>query len=97
MAFGKTQRKEEADIGPEEEPVDHRRFVYIVLLIHGIGTLLPWNMFITAIDFFEYKLTGIDDNGQQLNYKQNFLSYLGIASKVPNVTVQLLNFLIGGK
>jgi len=22
--------------------------VYIILIIHGIGTLMPWNMFITA-------------------------------------------------
>ena len=92
MVRENSERQEEAN---SEEPVDYRRFVYIVLLIHGIGTLLPWNMFITAHDYFEYKLTGPDGAG--LAYNKNFLSYVGIASKLPNVIVQLVNFLIGGK
>ncbi|ERL96027.1 hypothetical protein D910_00831 [Dendroctonus ponderosae] len=30
-------------------PRDKYSFVYIIFLIHGIATLLPWNMFINAI------------------------------------------------
>ena len=78
-------------------PEDRNRIVYFILVIHGIGTLLPWNMFITADNYFSYKLEGNDTLGNPLPYKDNFLSYVGIASKLPNVIVQLINFLVGGK
>lgn len=29
-------------------PKDRWNMVYLVLLLHGIGVLMPWNMFITA-------------------------------------------------
>lgn len=28
-------------------PVDKKQIVYLIILLHGIGTLMPWNMFIT--------------------------------------------------
>lgn len=28
--------------------VDHYNLVYIILLLHGIAVLMPWNMFINA-------------------------------------------------
>lgn len=31
-------------------PPDRYNLVYITFLIHGIGVLMPWNMFITAVD-----------------------------------------------
>lgn len=93
---------------PVEEPVDKYNFVYTVLFIHGIGTLLPWNMFITANDYFINKLTvvnstnetGVDGGEVELVpsvYRDNFLTWVGIASKFPNVIIQLINFIVGGK
>lgn len=39
-------------------PVDHYNLVQIILLIHGVGTLMPWNMFINAEGYFRnYKLS----------------------------------------
>jgi hypothetical protein len=29
-------------------PRDRWKLVYLTLLLHGVGTLMPWNMFITA-------------------------------------------------
>lgn len=29
-------------------PYDKYKLIFFTLLIHGIGTLMPWNMFITA-------------------------------------------------
>lgn len=29
-------------------PTDRWNIVYLTLVLHGIGTLMPWNMFITA-------------------------------------------------
>lgn len=31
-----------------EPPKDRYRLIYLTLLLHGLGTLIPWNMFITA-------------------------------------------------
>lgn len=31
-------------------PRDKLNIIYFILLLHGIGTLMPWNMFITATD-----------------------------------------------
>lgn len=71
-------------------------YVYFVLLLHGVGTLLPWNMFITANDYFVNKLnvTMSGSNETTSVYTENFLSYVGVASKLPNVAIQALNFII---
>lgn len=29
-------------------PRDRMNIVFFILLLHGVGTLMPWNMFITA-------------------------------------------------
>ncbi|CAG2114591.1 unnamed protein product [Medioppia subpectinata] len=70
---------------------------------------MPWNMFINAQKYFEYKLTVHVDNttslSQALNdvqtdqtYRNNFLSYLGLAAQLPNVLFNVLNivFQFGG-
>merc|ERR1711953_1072991 len=38
-------------------PVDRLNLIYLTLILHGIGTLMPWNMFVTAKEYFaNYKL-----------------------------------------
>lgn len=32
------------------------------MLLFGIGSLLPWNAILTALDFFEEKVSRIDEN-----------------------------------
>lgn len=72
-------------------PRDRYNLVYITFLIHGIGVLMPWNMFITAKSYFsEYKL-GKDYIGEELEYGASFLQYLGFAAQVPNVIFNWLN------
>jgi equilibrative nucleoside transporter 1/2/3 len=48
-------------------PVDRHYVVYIIFLLHGVGTLMPWNMFINANDYFvEYKLApGSSSGGEE--------------------------------
>ena len=71
------------------------RYVYFILLLHGIGTLLPWNMFITANDYFVNKLNVTNEFNETTSvYTKNFLSFVGIASKLPNVAIQAINFII---
>jgi equilibrative nucleoside transporter 1/2/3 len=44
-------------LAADGRPVDKFQLVFIILLIHGVGTLMPWNMFINAEDYFRnYKL-----------------------------------------
>lgn len=90
------------------QPVDRCKIVFIILLIHGIGTLMPWNMFINAEEYFrKYKLmpalNGANttdafdrDIGEiELNsLRKNFLSYLGSASQLPNALFSGLNLVV---
>ena len=39
-------------------PEDRFNIIYIIFVIQGIGMLLPWNFFITAKSYFEFKFKG---------------------------------------
>lgn len=78
-----------------EPPTDRFKMIFFILVLHGIGTLTPWNMFITAKDYFvDYKLsqnyTGVDNTQIQ----QNFLAYIGFASQIPNVLFNWMNIFV---
>lgn len=104
-------------------PLDRYKLVFFVLLIHGIGTLMPWNMFINAEAYFrDYKLTPprnnysivdgphfqnessssanananatLVDQRQLEDLRKNFLSYLSLASQLPNVIFNGLNLIV---
>lgn len=87
-----TMERAKMEISP---PADRYNIIFITLLIHGIGTLMPWNMFITATTYFEYKL-GAEYTGDEYKsqYNANFLAYLGFASQVPNVLFNWLNIFL---
>ncbi|XP_054081415.1 equilibrative nucleoside transporter 1 isoform X1 [Zeugodacus cucurbitae] len=75
-----------------EPPRDKWNFVLLIFVIHGIGTLMPWNMFITAKDYFvNYKL-GNSTNSQE--YAENFLQYHNFAAQIPNVVFNWLNIFV---
>jgi solute carrier family 29 (equilibrative nucleoside transporter), member 1/2/3 len=84
-----------------EPPSDRFKLIFFILVLHGIGTLTPWNMFITAQDYFEkYKLGGGDSTGNvtisedNLWYAKNFMPYIGMASQIPNVMFNWLNIFV---
>lgn len=96
-------------MGPDGRPIDTYRLVFFILILHGIGTLMPWNMFINAEAYFRnYKLgpltnsstiavgqTSLDISVDELgNLRKNFISYLSLASQVPNVIFNGLNLII---
>ncbi|XP_036141862.1 NADPH-dependent diflavin oxidoreductase 1-like [Monomorium pharaonis] len=88
---GVTMDQADLELNP---PRDRLNLVFFILILHGIGALMPWNMFITAKDYFvNYKLskeyTDIDSN-----YATNFLAYLGFASQVPNLLFNWLNIFL---
>lgn len=73
------------------EPKDRFHVVYLIMLIQGVGTLLPWNMFITAHAYFQEKLKADKD------LKHSFENYFSVAAMVPNVLMFLLNTLFKHK
>ncbi|XP_075228905.1 equilibrative nucleoside transporter 2 [Lycorma delicatula] len=88
---GVTMEQAHLEMNP---PSDRFNIVYLILILHGVGTLMPWNMFITAQPYFlDYKMsrnyTGIDSN-----HATYFLSYVGFASQIPNLVFNWLNIFI---
>ncbi|XP_013185137.1 equilibrative nucleoside transporter 1 [Amyelois transitella] len=74
------------DLAP---PKDKWNLIYLTLILHGLGTLAAWNMFITAKDYFvKYKLV---DTPQLAT---NYLAYVGWASQLPNVLFNWLNIFV---
>ncbi|KAG8201380.1 hypothetical protein JTE90_016855 [Oedothorax gibbosus] len=81
---------------PRTAPVTDRfNLVFLILMLHGVGTLMPWNMFITAKSYFvDYKLNVNGTSASTDEYRLHFLSYIGVASQVPNVICNALNIFV---
>ncbi|EDW76191.1 uncharacterized protein Dwil_GK15325 [Drosophila willistoni] len=75
-------------------PVDKRRIVFFIFLLHGLGTLMPWNMFITAKSYFEDFKLNVTTGPDEMNYKGNFMQNLGFASQIPNLLFNWLNIFV---
>ncbi|KAF6019199.1 hypothetical protein EB796_022502 [Bugula neritina] len=84
--------KSEGDFDRETTaPPDKFKLVYLIFILHGIGTLLPWNMFLTANSYFtDFKLAA-KANETESEYAKNFLSYLGITAQFPNLILNAIN------
>ncbi|PIO77074.1 nucleoside transporter [Teladorsagia circumcincta] len=82
----------------DEAPKDSGNLVYLIILLHGVGSLMPWNMFITiAPDYYtNYKMKTFDENGtaHATVYSANFLNYLAIASQIPNLLLNFINIFV---
>lgn len=79
-------------------PEDSYCLVYMIFFLMGIGSLLPWNFFITAKHYWLYKLSNSTDPSgseeQHSDLSDYFESYLAIASTVPSVLCLILNYLL---
>ncbi|KAL0811436.1 hypothetical protein ABMA28_009838 [Loxostege sticticalis] len=70
-------------------PKDKWNLIYIILMIHGLGTLIAWNMFITAKDYFvKYKLANAPE------YAEHYLAYVGWAAQIPNCLFNWINIFV---
>ncbi|CAL4076676.1 unnamed protein product, partial [Meganyctiphanes norvegica] len=86
---------EEIELEDEEKgPDDRYCLVFLVLVLHGVGTLMPWNsVIITAKNYFvDFKLQNMD--GSPSEYATNFLPYLGYAAQLPNLFFNWINIFL---
>ncbi|XP_075145843.1 equilibrative nucleoside transporter 2 [Haematobia irritans] len=80
---------------PSKPPLDKWKIVLLIFMLHGLGTLMPWNMFITAKSYFEeFKLAPTEGNETTTVYARNFMQYLGFASQIPNLIFNWLNIFV---
>ncbi|NXI18181.1 S29A3 protein, partial [Irena cyanogastra] len=85
-----------------QKPRDRWHGAYLIFFLLGIGSLLPWNFFITAKHYWRYKLQNCSDEpgpaGQAASdLRDYFESYISIASSVPSVLSLIGNFLLVNK
>ncbi|KAK2146729.1 hypothetical protein LSH36_587g01005 [Paralvinella palmiformis] len=81
-------------------PSDRYYFVYMIFYLLGIGSLLPFNFFSNARQYFVFKLRSnvsvsetdwIDEPSQYNNLQSMFVPYLTMAAMVPNVLFMFIN------
>ncbi|XP_068272797.1 equilibrative nucleoside transporter 3 [Nyctibius grandis] len=82
-----------------QKPSDRLHGAYVIFFLLGIGSLLPWNFFITAKHYWMYKLQNCSDQAGQASsdLRDFFESYISIASTVPSVLCLIGNFLLVNK
>ncbi|KAL1771908.1 equilibrative nucleoside transporter 3 [Sigmodon hispidus] len=82
-----------------QRPEDRFNGAYLIFFSLGIGGLLPWNFFVTAKEYWAFKLHNCSSQASWkdaedtdiLNY---FESYLAVASTVPSLLCLVVNFLL---
>ncbi|GFO35226.1 equilibrative nucleoside transporter [Plakobranchus ocellatus] len=80
-------------------PLDRRYGVFFIFGFLGLSSLLPWNFFITAKQYFDYKfrntsIVPFDDKRNNTKLQAEFESYLSIVSQVCNLFFMVLTVLL---
>lgn len=80
-------------------PRDKYNFTYFAFYLLGMTTLLPWNFFITAEEYWQYKFRNVTVNGTEvLTPRQiQFQSDLSVASALPSTIFLVLNAFLSHK
>eukprot|EP00730_Choanoeca_flexa_P001033 TRINITY_DN10454_c0_g1_i3.p1 TRINITY_DN10454_c0_g1~~TRINITY_DN10454_c0_g1_i3.p1 ORF type:complete len:167 (+),score=17.49 TRINITY_DN10454_c0_g1_i3:111-611(+) len=75
---------------PEDSDVSHRshrhtvdKLLYALFFLEGIGSLFPWNAFITVTSFFDTKFEGTQ-------YANNYENYFSFSFQISNILFLLL-------
>ncbi|XP_059179685.1 equilibrative nucleoside transporter 3-like isoform X2 [Physella acuta] len=85
-----------------QEPLDKRYGVFLIFGYLGLSSLLPWNFFITAKKYFDYKFrntslpsnVSFDDDVHTVQMQKDFESYLAIVSNGSNLLFMILTVLL---
>nr|XP_023011796.1 equilibrative nucleoside transporter 3-like [Leptinotarsa decemlineata] len=80
------------------EPRDKFNTAYLIFCLLGIVSLLPWNFYVTADDYWMYKFRNVSKNESMVGsstsgrtpLQAEFTSYLSLASSVPNLVFLVL-------
>lgn len=62
----------------QQQPSDKYNIILWIMVIQGLGSILPFNMFSHAYDYFNDKF-----NGTHVSYSDSFESYFSITAMVP--------------
>jgi equilibrative nucleoside transporter 1/2/3 len=83
---------------PEKPIKDWFYLTYFILFLHGIGHLLPWNMFITAHEYFSERFTcAPGTNTACYGFQDNFENFFSLAAMVPVMITTAINIYIQSK
>ncbi|CRK93626.1 CLUMA_CG007156, isoform A [Clunio marinus] len=74
-------------------PVDRFNFAYIAFYILGMATLLPWNFFMTAEEYWQYKFRNLTSNNTDILTPRQiqFQPDLAMCSAIPTTLFLILN------
>lgn len=70
----------------EKEPEDKNNSAYYLMILFGVGALLPWNAILTALDFFNEKVSSA-------GYRPDFV--FGFAVNGIQVFTSIANMIYG--
>ncbi|EDW75492.1 uncharacterized protein Dwil_GK23885 [Drosophila willistoni] len=82
------------------EPTTGKGFTYIVFYLLGIGTMTPWNFFVTAEDYWKYKFrnttsNSTDPDDELTPLQKSFTCDLALAATISGTTFLILNAIYG--
>lgn len=78
--------------GRTDAPQDRGWFVGVAFFILGLGTLLPWNFFMTASMYFQGRLNSTEwVNGTAVRKEYYFNNWMTLLSQLPLLLFTLLN------
>ncbi|XP_002734201.1 equilibrative nucleoside transporter 1-like [Saccoglossus kowalevskii] len=72
-------------------PRDRYHVVYYIIGFLGIGTLLPWNMFITANGYFNYKYRDTENHNDTTEMQETFENFFSLAAMSSSIVMLFLN------
>ncbi|XP_036439071.1 equilibrative nucleoside transporter 2 [Colossoma macropomum] len=80
----------------EEAPTDRGYLVGIIFFILGLGTLLPWNFFMTASMYFNNRLNTPENSNGTVTAKKEyyFNNWMTLLSQLPLLLFTLLNSIL---
>lgn len=78
---------------PFVEPPDRFKILYLIFLLHGMALLLPWNIFMNAVNYYtDYKF-GAPELADKF-YKKNFLFLISMFGQISNVIMNAVNMFV---